>query len=277
MWRIISWPAVGAVSALLLLAGCAKEPERAGVEIMEQTFQMEPTARLSIHNLSGSISIRGADTSQLSLHATKKTASVAQLEDINIRVAAEPGSVSISTSILPRKNKSLLGAAQTVDYVLVVPRTIKIARLDLDDGKVFIEGMEGEDVRANVVDGEMTLRGCCGDIHVAVANGDLDLAYQDCAQRPFVADAQVTHGNARIFLPRTASLRLRAATASGTLANDFTDMVEVNGRPAQKIDMAVGPDARAQLNVRVTRGDISIAAVKSEPAGALTASSAGSE
>jgi hypothetical protein len=55
-------------------------------------------------------------------------------------------------------------------------------------------------------------------------------------------------------------------------------MVELNGRPIQKIDMTVGPDARSQLNVRVTRGDISIAAVKSEPAaGPQSVSSAGSE
>ena len=79
-----------------------------------------------------------------------------------------------------------------------------------------------------------------------------------------MADAQLTLGDARILLPRAASVRVRAATAAGKLANDFADMVEINGRPTQKIDMSVGPNARSQLNVRVTTGDISIAAVKPE-------------
>jgi DUF4097 and DUF4098 domain-containing protein YvlB len=265
-------------SALLLVAGCGKEVEQAGTEVLEQTYPLDATARLTIRNLSGSISIRGADTSELKLHATKKATSAAQLKNINIGVAAETGSISISTSVLPQKGRSLLSGTSTVDYVLIVPRTVKIARLELDDGKVLIEGMEGEDVRANVVDGQLTVLNCCGNIHVGIANGNLDLSYQDCGQRPFFAEAQVTHGSARVSIPRDASFHARAETRTGKLANDFADMVEVNGRSKQKIDMSVGPKARSQLTVRVTTGDISIAALGSDSETHLqTASSAGSE
>jgi DUF4097 and DUF4098 domain-containing protein YvlB len=266
------------LSALLVLAGCGKELEQAGTEVFDQTYPLDPTARLTIRNLSGSISIRGADTAKLKLHATKKAASAAQLKNINIGVAAETGSVSISTSVLPQKGRSLLSGTSTVDYVLIVPRTVKIARLELDDGKVLIEGMEGEDVRANVVDGLLTVRNCCGNIHVAIANGDLDLSYQRCGERPFSAEAQITHGNARVSIPRRASFHARAETTAGKIANDFTEMVEVNGRSVQKIDTSVGSDPRSQLTVRVTTGDINIAALASDPETHLqTASSAGSE
>jgi DUF4097 and DUF4098 domain-containing protein YvlB len=266
-------------SAFLLVAGCGKEVEQAGTEVFEQTYPLDPTARLTIRNLSGSISIRGADTTELKLHATKKATSAAQLKNITIGVAAETGSISISTSVLPQKGRSILSGTSTVDYVLVVPRTVKIARLELDDGKALIEGMEGEDVRANVVDGQLTVRNCCGNIHVAIANGNLDLSYQDCAERPFFAEAQVTHGSARVSIPRDASFHARAETTAGKIANDFADeMVEVNGQSKRKIDMSVGPNARSQLAVRVTTGDISIAALRSDPKAHLqTASSAGSE
>jgi DUF4097 and DUF4098 domain-containing protein YvlB len=264
--------------ALLLVAGCGKELEQAGTEVLEQTYQIDPTARLTIRNLSGSISIRGADTAELTLHATKKAASAAQLKNINIGVAAETGSISISTTVLPQKGRSVLSGTSTVDYVLVVPRTIKIARLELDDGKVLIEGMEGEDVRATVVDGQLTVRDCCGNIHLAIANGNLELSYQHCGERPFFADAQITHGSARVSIPRGASFHARAETTAGKIANDFAEMVEVNGQSKQKIDVSVGPEARAQLAVRVTTGDISIAALESDPKTHLqTASSAGSE
>ena len=254
------------LSALVLLAGCGREPERAGTEVLEQTYKINPRASLSVRNLRGSISIRGADTAEVRLQATKKTASVAQLQNINIAVAADADSISISTKVLPQKNQSLLGGASTVDYALVVPRTIKIARLELDDGKALIEGMEGKELRATVVDGQLTVRGCSGNIHVAVANGDLDLSYEDCARNfLFLADAQLTHGNARILLPRSASFHVRARTATGKIANDFADMVEVNSQSTKKIDLSVGPDARSQLNVRVTTGDIRIAAVGPDP------------
>jgi hypothetical protein len=55
-------------------------------------------------------------------------------------------------------------------------------------------------------------------------------------------------------------------------------MVEVNGRSSKNIDVSVGSDARSQLAVRVTTGDISIAALGAGPESHLqAASSAGSE
>jgi DUF4097 and DUF4098 domain-containing protein YvlB len=253
------------LSALLLATGCSKQVERAGTEVLEKTYAIDPAARLKIRNLRGSISIRGTDTQELRLRATKKTASTTQLEDINVSVAAETGSVSISTTVLPQNKRSPSGGAGTVDYDLVVPRTINIARLELEDGKVFIEGMEGEDVRANVVDGKVTIRKCCANIHLTIANGDLDLSFRDCAQHSFLTDAQLTHGKARILLPRDASVHIRAQTAKGTVSNDFADMVEVNGGSTRKVDLSLGSGALSQLSVGVTTGDIRIAAIGSDP------------
>lgn len=276
MPSIFSWLAAGTSGVVLLLAGCSQEIERAGTEILEESHIIDPDARLTIRNLSGSISIRGGDTEKLTLHATKKATSLAQLKNINVKVAAETGFVSISTTVLPPKKSSFSNADNTVDYVIVVPRTVRIAGLELDDGKVFIEGLEGGDLRASVVDGELTVRNCCGNLQLAVANGELDLFFDDCGQRPFSAEAQITHGNARVSIPRGVSFHARAQTTKGKIANDFVDMVEVNGRSIQKIDMSVGRDARSQLAVRVTSGDISLVAVESDwGTGQHTASNAG--
>jgi Putative adhesin len=264
------------LGALLLLAGCSKELERASTEVVEQTYPVDSTVRLTIRNLNGSISIRGADTTELKLHATKKAANAPQLQNISISVAAETGSVSIATSVLPQKKKSPLGGSGAVDYELVVPRTARIARLDLEDGKVVIEGMEGEDIRANVVDGQLTVRDCCANLHITIANGDLDLFYDHCGPRPFFAEAQVTHGNARVSIPRDASFHARAQTMKGKVVNDFADMVDVNSHLLQKIDLSIGSSARSELAVHVTTGDIRFVALKSDPAaGPRTASTTG--
>lgn len=278
MSRIFPGSTLLMLSALLFLAGCSKEIERAASEVLDQSYPVDPTARLTIRNLSGSISIRGADTTELTLHATKKAASAEQLKNINVNVAAESGSISISTSVMPQKKRSPLGATGTVDYELTVPRTARIARLDLEDGKVLVEGMEGDDIRANVVDGQLTIRHSCANLHVTIANGDLDVSFDRCGQRPFFAEAQVTHGNARLSLPRDASFHARAQTMKGKIANDFADMVDVNSRSLQKIDLSLGSNARSELTVHVTTGDIRIVATGSDPGtAAQTVSTAGSE
>ncbi|MFZ1218912.1 MAG: hypothetical protein WAO00_06430 [Chthoniobacterales bacterium] len=271
------WLSAGLLGALLFVSGCSKALDRASTEVVEQTYPIDPAARLKIRNLRGSISIHGADTQELKLRATKTIGSEAQLRDITISVAAETGSVSISTNILPQKRRSPSGGAGTVDYELVVPRTINIARLELEDGSVLIEGMEDEDVHANVVDGQVTIRKCCANIHVALANGDLDLSLPDCRQHSFLTDAQLTHGKARVSIPRGASFHARAQTMTGKILNDFADIVDVNGRSLQKIDISVGPDAGSQLVVRVTTGDIILAAVGPAVSGPQSASVAGSQ
>jgi hypothetical protein len=258
------WLAVGMAALLWMFGGCRQTVQRAGVAVFEQVYKIDPTARLTIRNLRGSISIRGADTTDLWLQATKKAVNEEQLKNISVSIEAEGGSVSISTSVLRQKKKTVMGGTGTVDYVLVVPRTMKIARLDLDDGRVLVEGMEGEDVRANVVDGDLTVRDCCGNVHLGIANGDLALSYEHCSQDVFVADAQVMHGNARISVPRSAAFHVRAETETGRIANDFTDMVNVNAKSVQKIDMSVGKNVRSQLSLRVTSGDIRIAAVDAQ-------------
>jgi DUF4097 and DUF4098 domain-containing protein YvlB len=265
MSRIFTWSSAGVVGALLLVTGCGQKGDRVSTEILERSYEIDSTARLKISNLRGTISIHGADTQELKLRATKKAASAAQLQDINISVAAETSSVSISTSVLPQKKRSASGAAGSVDYELIVPRTINIARLELEDGNVLIEGMEDEDVRANVVDGQVTIRKCCANIHVTLANGDLDLSLKDCGQHSFSTDAQLTHGKAKILLASDSSIHVRAQTEKGTVFNEFADIVQVNGGSTRKVDLSLGTEVRSQLTVRVTTGDISLAAMKPEP------------
>jgi hypothetical protein len=93
------------LSALLMMAGCSKELDRPATEVLEQTYKIDPTARLSIRNLSGSISIRSADTEELKLRATKKTTSVAQLKNISISVAAIPRGASFHAQAQTTKGK----------------------------------------------------------------------------------------------------------------------------------------------------------------------------
>ncbi|HEV2804264.1 MAG TPA: DUF4097 family beta strand repeat-containing protein [Chthoniobacterales bacterium] len=278
MARIFPWSSAAILGAFLLVAGCSKTFENAATEVVDQSYPLDPTARLTIRNLNGSISIQGADTAELKLHAIKKAGSSAQLRNITINVAVETGSVSIATSVVPQTKRSPLGSIGTVDYELIVPRTARIARLDLEDGKVLVEGMGGDDVRANVVDGQLTLRNCCANLHLTLANGDLDLSFERCGPRPFFAEAQITHGSARVALPQDASIRARAQTMKGKVINEFTDIVNVNGRSLQKVDLSLGSNTRSELAIHVTTGDIRLVALKSNAVTASqTASVAGSE
>ena len=264
----IAAAAIATVLALaFFLAGCnsKKESERPADEVIEQTYKVNADASLRISNLRGAIAIRGADTSEVRMHAIKSASSAAQLKNITVDVTAEPGDVLIKTAFLRQKNMPFYAGTTAVDYTLSVPRTARIARLDLDDGNVSVEGIQNADVHANVVNGQLEIRNCCGNLKVAVANGGLDLIYGRCEGPYFSADAQILNGNARLSIARGAALRVHCETVNGKITNNLDAMVELNGRSSRKIDLSLGTGRRSDLTVRVTSGDITI--VAAEPGG----------
>jgi hypothetical protein len=260
----IAVPAATIVLVLVfLLAGCnsKKEIERPADEVIEQTYKVNPDASLRITNPRGSVAIRGEDTSEVRMRAVKSAPGVAQLKDITVDVTAEPVDILIKTAFLRQKKMPLFAGASAVNYTLSVPRNIRIPRVDVDDGKVSIEGIQNADVRANVVNGQLEIRNCCG-IKVAVANGGLDLVYGRCEGPYFSADAQILNGNARLSIARSAALRVHCETVNGKITNNLDPTVEQSSR---KIDLSLGTGRRSDLTVRVTSGDITI--VAAEPGG----------
>ena len=251
---------------IFLLPGCnsKKENEGPGTEVIEQTYKINPNASLRIDNPRGSVTIGGTDGSDVQLRAVKSASSAAQLKDITVNLTAEPGDILIKTAFLRQKNQPFFAGGWSVDYTLLVPRSARIARLDVDDGNVSIEGIQNADVRANVVNGRLEVRNCCGDLKVSVANGALDLTYQRCEGPYFSADAQVLNGNARLSIARGASFRVRGETVNGKIVNELGDTVQLKGAPQRNIDVSVGTSRRCDIAIHVTSGDITVVPADSE-------------
>jgi hypothetical protein len=249
----------------ILFAGCSPKVDGPKTEVFEQTYEIDPDAGLSIRNTDGSIVIHGTNASALTLKAIKKASSSEELKGINITAIAEGKSASITTKFLSQKNKALSSGSRTVDYTVELPRTVNLTRVDLDNGKVLIDGMRAQDMHANVVDGQLAIRDCCGNANVSIANGVLDLYYERCEQRRFQVDAQMTNGNAGVFIGRGVSFRIQAETAAGKIINELGDMVNLNGQSTRSVDISTGDNpVRHDITLRVTTGNIKIAEPGSE-------------
>jgi DUF4097 and DUF4098 domain-containing protein YvlB len=259
------WSGSVFVALSLFLAGCGKSVDQAMEQTVEQTYEIDPTGALSFRNSAGSVRIHGSDdgSMKVKLKAIKKAWNAEQLNAIAVRGSVQTKSVSIETSFPPEKTWRFSKRSGSVDYDITLPGTARISRLELGNGNVLIEGMRG-DVRADLVNGEMTARNCLGNIQVSVANGGFDLFYEKWEQGPFTAEARIISGNARAFLPRKASFHLLAETANGNVSNRLSELSEHKAERATRVNMSVGAEPRPEINLRVTNGNIELAAAKSD-------------
>ena len=194
------------------------------------------------------------------VQAVKRAYTRERLNQIAVNVSIQPGSVSINTEFPPKPKWALSDRSGTVGYTIVVPATVNLARLELGDGEVLVDGMRGPGVHAQLGDGHMFAHNCFTDIDFTLRRGNLTVSYDWWEPRRFSVQAIVTRGNAWAFLPSDAAFHLVAETVHGKVASDFDDMpvAQAISRGAEKIDMLVHGGGQAAIKVRTANGDIKI-------------------
>jgi hypothetical protein len=241
----------------VLLIGCGG-PNDPLEETFERTYPIDPSAAITLTSFDGSIEIYGSEKPELHLQAIKKAYTPARLHGISVNVSAQPNSISIETTSPPAKNWSFSDRSGTVDYVVVVPQTARIARLELKNGEILVSGMQAGDVHVNLGNGRLFVRNCFCDVQAAEATGVLTLAYDWWNPRKFSADARIADGNLFAMIPADASFHLMAEAANGKIGNDFAEKEERTGETVTKVDSRVGASPQTTINLRAIDGNITI-------------------
>ena len=132
----------GPLFSLILLIGCATSVQ--AVEPLEdsvvQRYEVDADVTVSVENIDGSIRVYAAETPVVRFQAIKKAYNAERLQGIIVDVKASRSRIAITTSLPPRKNL-LSDRSGTVDYIIVVPQTARLADLKLSNGEILVEGL----------------------------------------------------------------------------------------------------------------------------------------
>jgi hypothetical protein len=256
----------GNIKALLIytgialgLAGCGFDGDRTLEETVEQTYEVDPGATLSIDNVDGCIRVYGAPTTKIEVQAIKKAFSAERLRQIDVNISAQRGAVTIHTNYPPKKNWGLGDRSGTVDYTLVVPETCTISKLELDTGEVLVESMRGPNVQAHLGNGRLFAHKCFGNIQLRVDQGGIDIYYDWWGgDLKFTFDSTNVNVGVHAFIPIDASFHLSAETEDGRIGNDFAEKEQRRAGGVSKIDSVIGTNAAAELRLRARNGNIKI-------------------
>lgn len=242
-----------------LLAGCggSNGDDRTLEETVEQSYEVDANATLTVSNTDGSIRVYAADVTEISVKALKRAFTAERLRKIDINTVARRDAVEITTSYPPTKKWGLGDRSGTVDYTIVVPFACRVSKLELTTGELVIDGLRGGEARAHLGSGRLFAHNCFSNISVTTDEGVIDVYYDWWEERrKFSIDAAILDGSVRAFIPIESSFHLVAESESGHVANDFSEKEQRQAGGVRKIDKVIGTNAGVEVRLHAKDGNV---------------------
>ncbi|MGH9966618.1 MAG: DUF4097 family beta strand repeat-containing protein [Pyrinomonadaceae bacterium] len=199
-----------------------------GEEVREefhQTYPLSENGRLSLENLNGGVRIAVWDRSEVQVDAVKRAYRRERLNEAKIEVSASADGIRIKT-VYPDWNQTFTDDAKgrynnpaVVDYSLTVPRRTRLESIDLINGSLDVDGVEG-DVKASSVNGRVVARGLTGVAKLSTVNGTLEATFAKLDEAKAISLGSV-NGNVVLIIPSDANAIVRAGTVHGAIRNEF--------------------------------------------------------
>src|SRR5215510_2145996 len=150
-------------------------------EEFHQTYPLSPTGRISLENINGGVQIKVWDQASVQVDAIKKAYRQNRLNEAKIEVNATQENIRIKTEY-PWENQNFRSGEgrydnpATVEYSLTVPRKAILESIELVNGSLDIDGVEGN-VKATSINGRVNARGLMGEARLSTINGELNAVF----------------------------------------------------------------------------------------------------
>ena len=230
-------------------------------DVVERRFPLDPSGTFSLRAIDGTVEIFGTDSQEVKIVAVKKAFSPERLNAIAIRVDARQDVVNIETTPPPAPRHHFLDRSGTVEYTINIPQTARIARVELPNGKLVIDGMRGASIAANLGSGQLVTHNCFCDQTTHVNQGGLNVFFDWMEERPISIEAKIEDGNLSARLPTDAAFHLHAVAKEGHVSSDFSPMGTRQRGDDSEINEVIGDGPATRLTFRAGEGNIHVSEV----------------
>lgn len=226
------------------------EPEPGGGQPLEQVteefhqiYPLSATGRVNLGNINGGVKIKVWDRAAVQVDAIKKAYRRERLAEARIEVTSTEENIRIRTEY-PQQNQRFNSGERrydnpaTVEYSLIVPRKAILSSIELVNGPLDIEGVEG-DVKASSINGPVTARGLMAEAKLSTVNGPLQAVFSQLEQTKPIMLSSV-NGEVTVVIPSDANASIRAGTVHGSISNDFGMQVKHGEYVGHSLDAQLG-------------------------------------
>ena len=218
----------------------------AGEELREefhQTYTLSPTGRVSLENINGGVQIKVWDRPAVQVDAVKKAYRKDRLTEARIEVNSTEENIRIKTEYPDgnqnfRSDEGRYNNPATVEYTLTVPRKAVLESIELVNGSLDIDGVEGN-VKASSINGRLNARGLLGEAKLSTINGPLNATFTQLDDSKAISLGSV-NGNLTLIIPSNANASIRAGTVHGGISSDFALKVKDGEYVGHSMDGQIG-------------------------------------
>jgi len=221
-------------------------------EQFQQTYTVNPHARISLNNINGDVEIIATDGNQVKIDAIKSADSQKKLDEAKINVDATSDSITIETKYPHRWNNN---DPASIDYKISVPRDAELDGIDLVNGKLTLNGVRG-DVSASCVNGTLMASGLAGEAKLSTVNGKLEATFDQVDNTNRISMSSV-NGSIVLSVPNNVDASFEANTLSGRISNDFGFSEEREGFVGHDLSGTLGKGT-TRIKLSNVNGSISI-------------------
>ncbi len=194
-------------------------------EEFHQTYPLAADGRVSLENLNGGVRITVSDRNEVQVNAVKRAYKQERLNEVKIEVSSTADAIRIRTTYpdqdhnFTSDDRGRYNNPAVVDYSITVPRRARLESIDLVNGSLDIDGVEG-DVNASTVNGGLVVRGLISETKLNTVNGNLQATFVQLVQSKPLSLGSV-NGSVEVVIPSDVNAVIRAETISGSIRNDF--------------------------------------------------------
>lgn len=223
----------------LLFAGVAGA--LAETESVEKNFAISAKGAVTIKNVNGKLTVATWDGDGVKMEAEKSASSQEGLDGIKINTKSTADSLEITTE-LPKK-RGWFGRTKNykakVNYVLHVPSSVHLKKVESVNGSVSISGVKGG-VNASTVNGSLTSRGLDGSIDLETVNGSVKCETYTSKSGESI-EISTVNGSVELKLPKGINGNLNVKTVNGSIKSDLPfSRTDVSGRRKLRAQLGEG-------------------------------------
>jgi hypothetical protein len=230
-------------------------------DVVERRFPLDPSGTFSLRAIDGTVEIFGTDSQEVKIVAVKKAFSPERLNAIAIRVDARQDVVNIETTPPPAPRHHFLDRSGTVEYTINIPETARIARVELPNGNLVIDGMRGASNAANLGSGQLVTHNCFCDQTIHVNHGELSVLFDWLEENPITIEGVIEAGNALARMPTDATFEVDAVAKQGHVSSAFSPMGTRQRDDDSEISEVIGDAPATKLTFRAGEGNIHVSEV----------------